>query len=267
MASSGALFVGYNGGSAGSYNLDGGLLAAGTQWIGYRGAANFMQTGGTNSAPNQLVLGWDSPTQVSYTLCNTGLLSAGDEWVGMSGSTNFTQSGGTHSVAGFLFVNAATYSLSGGALSVGADEYIGFGQSAVFNQTGGTHQVITGGLNLGLNGTTGTYNLTGGLLVVAQLNPGSGQAVLNFSGGTLQAAGPLATNVPTTLAGSGATLDTAGNTVTLAAGLSGSGCLTEVGGGLLVLSNTNTYTGNTTVTSGTLDVSGAWPTTARTRLY
>ena len=252
VADSAAMFVGYNNGSAGNYNLSGGLLAAGTQWIGYRGEASFTQTGGTNSAANQLVLGWDAPTPVSYTLSNTGLLSAGNEWVGMSGSTNFTQSGGTHSVAGFLFVNAANYGLSAGLLSVGADEYVGFGQSAVFNQSGGTHQVTSGGLNLGLNGTTGTYNLGGGLLVVSQLNPGSGQAVFNFNGGTLQAAGPLATSMPMTLGGSGATLDTAGNSVTLAAQLSGSGCLTEVGGGLLVLSNTNTYTGNTTVTSGTL---------------
>ena len=95
-------------------------MAAGTQWIGYRGAASFTQTGGTNSAANQLVLGWDVPTPVSYTLSNTGLLSAGNEWVGMSGSTNFTQSGGTHSVAGFLFVNAANYGLSAGLLSVAA---------------------------------------------------------------------------------------------------------------------------------------------------
>ena len=57
-----------------------------------------------------------------------------------------------------------------------------------------------------------------------------------------------------TLSGSGgdATVDTAGYDLTLAGCLSGPGGLVKIGGGTLFLSGSNTYSGSTTITAGTL---------------
>ena len=50
---SSSLYLGYNGGSSGTYNLTGGgLLSAPNEYIGYSGSGGFAQTGGSNSATN-----------------------------------------------------------------------------------------------------------------------------------------------------------------------------------------------------------------------
>ena len=62
-----------------------------------------------------------------------------------------------------------------------------------------------------------------------------------------------------TLTGSGgnATVDTAGYTVTLSGSLSGPGGLTKTDSGTLVLAATNTYTGDTLISGGTLQLTNA----------
>jgi outer membrane autotransporter protein len=55
----------------------------------------------------------------------------------------------------------------------------------------------------------------------------------------------------------GGTLDTNGNTVTLAQAISGAGALSKQGEGLLNLTGANTYTGPTVVNAGTLAVNGS----------
>ena len=56
------------------------------------------------------------------------------------------------------------------------------------------------------------------------------------------------------ISGSGATFDTAGFAVTLAGVLSGPGSLTKIGSGTLTLAAANTYSGNTLVSAGTLQL-------------
>ena len=51
-----------------------------------------------------------------------------------------------------------------------------------------------------------------------------------------------------------ATLDTNGGSMTIAGAVGGSGGLAIVGGGLLTLSNSSTFSGSTTISSGTLDL-------------
>ena len=61
------------------------------------------------------------------------------------------------------------------------------------------------------------------------------------------------------------TAPTGGNTLTLSSAISGvGGSLTQNGAGTTVLSATNTYTGNTTVSAGTLTVNGAIKSTTTT---
>jgi autotransporter-associated beta strand protein len=118
-------------------------------------------------------------------------------------------------------------------------------------QTGGTNNAS----NLYIGGN-GTYNLNSGLLMVSSLSSTSG-AAFNFSGGTFRASSSFATTQPMTLGGGGPIFDTAGFAVTLAGQLSGSGGLTlndSLGTGILILTASNTYTGGTSVSSGTLQL-------------
>ena len=49
----------------------------------------------------------------------------------------------------------------------------------------------------------------------------------------------------------------AGNVLTVTQVVGGTGSLTKIGSGMLVLAGTNTYTGGTTVLDGTLDITSA----------
>ena len=85
-----------------------------------------------------------------------------------------------------------------------------------------------------------------------------GAASIHFYGGTLQwAAGntqDVSAGIAPIAAGQTVILDTAGNNVNFATGLSGSGGLAKVGGGVLALLAANAYTGPTTVSAGTLQL-------------
>jgi autotransporter-associated beta strand protein len=149
------------------------------------------------------------------------------------------------------------------------------GNTGVVNQTGGlvTTPTINGG-NSGAGAWQGTYNLNGGTLAWGggfNGGPAGGLGVIyfNFNGGTLQFTAGTAEGGWTSVnvMGGGATIDTMGNSVSyadpLAAGDGLGGGLTvmdSVGGGLLTLNGANTYTGNTTVNGGTLEL--ALPTLA-----
>ncbi len=77
---------------------------------------------------------------------------------------------------------------------------------------------------------------------------------LIFNGGTLQFLAGFSTSRPVTLNAGGGAFDTNGNGVTLAGAMGGAGGLTKVGAGTLTLTNTNTYTGGTTISAGTLQL-------------
>ncbi len=197
----------------------------------------------------------------------SGLLPAYQEFVGLTGGTaSVVQTGGTNAVSlglslgyngNVLFTpgGAGFYTLKNGLLSTG-DEYIGSSGTGSFVQSGGTN--TTNYLELvGYYGTnpTGTYNLNGGLLRVyssLDVSPGSADAFV-FSGGTFQAGTSFTTSAAMQLNGA-STFDTSGNSLTLAGVLSGSGGLTKIGAGTLVLSGTDTYAGGTIVKAGTLRI-------------
>jgi autotransporter-associated beta strand protein len=154
----------------------------------------------------------------------------------------------------------------------------------VVNQNGGTVTFYSdagvttgGGGNLDLNyagaaSSSSTYNLDGGALTVPQViaSTSTGSSRFNFNGGTLKPAannaaflqGLTAANVRN----GGAIIDTAGFNVTISQALqhttiSGDnatdGGLTKQGNGKLTLSAANSYTGNTTVNAGTLELAQA----------
>jgi autotransporter-associated beta strand protein len=123
-------------------------------------------------------------------------------------------------------------------------------------------------------GATNTINLNGGTLTANQIKAtnATGTRVINFNGGTLKNAGGnsnglgatfLASGVASTanVRNGGAIIDTNGNATTIGQALVHStiggdnatdGGLTKQGAGTLTLSAANTYTGNTTISAGTL---------------
>ncbi len=263
-----------NASSKGNYTLTGsGQLSAQFEYCGNEGPAGITQSGGTNTVGYGLYVGAFNPTGVgSYDLYGPSQLSAPTEYVGYWYVGTFTQSGGTNT-AGNLYLgyffgygSNGSYSLSGaGQLSVSGSEYVGYNQAAsgsvnavgTFTQSGGTN--TAGSLALACSGGSGTYNLNGGQLVVSSISQGSGTAAFDFSGGTLTAGARFSSSVPMTLgtSGGGATFDTAGYAVTLSGLLSGPGSLTKVDSGTLILADSNSYSGGTTINGGTLQVANA----------
>ena len=162
-----------------------------------------------------------------------------------------------------------TTALTPGSLTVSnaAKDYTftgngGIGGAIALNKVG------TGELTLATSNTfTGGVMLSGGVVNVnATETAGSsgplGQSgTISFNGGTLQ----YNTNNVfdysarfSTAASQAYSIDTAGQTVTLASPLTSSGgTLTKAGAGTLNLSAVNTYSGMTTISGGSLIISGA----------
>ena len=145
------------------------------------------------------------------------------------------------------------------------------GKITFYGDAGAT---IGGGGNLDLNYAGGTsscniYNLNGGTLTVPQIisSSSSGTRFFNFNGGTLRAAAASTSFFASGVASvanvrnSGAIIDSTNLSVTIGQPLVHStvngdslydGGLTKNGSGALTLSGTNTYTGRTFISNGTL---------------
>ena len=127
-------------------------------------------------------------------------------------------------------------------------------------------------LDLALNDWTGTLTfsaqyLTGSTLLQALFRsinnlgatPGSADADnIIFNGGTLNTTGTftLGSNKGITLTGNGTVDVDSSTTLTYGGVITGSANLTKLGAGTLILSGTNTYTGDTSISVGKLTVSG-----------
>ena len=150
-----------------------------------------------------------------------------------------------------------TFTLGGNQLTVGGNN-LSTSVSGVIDGSGGSLvKVGSGTLTLsGANTYTGGTTVNGGLInFTSAANLGTGTIALN--GGGLQWATGNTTDISSRLAplgAGGATIDTNGNAVRFATGLTGSGGLTKNGGGALFLLANNTYTGGTTVNGGILHI-------------
>lgn len=198
-----------------------------------------------------------------------------------------TQNGGTFNFnmgnQGYLFVGASgnpntrgTYNLNGGVLDMNGLT-LGLALADSTSITGVVNQVSGNINNVGqllfspfFTGGYGIYNLSGGSITIGFGGianfPGSGYE-LNLGGGTIGASASWlsAMNMKLTGINGPVKFDPAGNFITLSGVLSGSGGLALNGFGTLELSGANTYTGDTTVNAGTLqlDNSGSSPSEFR----
>ena len=270
----------------GILNINANVVANGNNGVGFLNLQSGTFTQGNNATVNVGTVG--SLTSYAYN-ADIGQGKAGNQgtYTLNSGTLNINVShaglgllvGSTAGDSGILNVNGGTlnnYAENSASPTTDAltTLYVAMAGTGTVNQTGGT--VNTSTVELGGNGSTAsTYNLSGGTLATSMIDTAGSNStspsVFNFNGGTLQANGPA----PATLYGrfttgltaanvqsGGAIIDSNGQTVWFAQSLVhdsslGStldGGLTKKGAGTLELTDTNTYTGATTVAGGTLAV-------------
>ena len=160
---------------------------------------------------------------------------------------------------GYFAGGTNVYDLEGGLLTIpigGID--VGFHAHAVWNISGGTAQVAKVDLNAFDSTGSGTLNLNGGVLAVAEggINNAGTPYACNLSGGTLRADGTNFTvDVEATLSYA-PFLDSNGQTITMAGSLHGGGGFRKVGAGTVLITGTNDFSGTHAVFEGTLQHDG-----------
>ena len=210
----------------------------------------------TDGAPGMNLVKTGSGTQVlsgstSYTGATTilsGTLGAGGTNT-LSANSGFTLTGtsslnlnGFMNTIGSLAASSTTTTVSLGAasLTTGNDNTSTTFAGAITG-SGSLTKIGTGMFTLtGNNSYTGRTTITGGTLQVGDGSLGNDSLISSTSG--IVNNGTLVYNLSSTA------------TSTVAIGISGSGALTNSGSGTLVLAAINTFTGVTTINSGTLQI-------------
>ncbi|HMP58783.1 MAG TPA: autotransporter-associated beta strand repeat-containing protein [Gemmatales bacterium] len=233
-----------NGGATGSIAGDignfGALIFNRTGSMDYSGVIS--QNGTLTQQAGTLRLG-GANTYTGLTTISSGVLT-----IGTGGATG-SIAGNVLNNSTLIFNRTADYSY-GGNIS---------GSGSIF-------KVNTNTLTLtGTNTYAGTTHIEGGTLVFSSgASLGSG-GTIRISGGTLRWGAGNTTDLSARtffIDAGGATLDTNVNNITFASaiGNGGTGALTKVGTGTLILAGNNSYTGGTTISAGTLQIGGGGTT-------
>lgn len=187
-----------------------------------------------------------------------------------SGTLNIENGGTVTSSAGFIgmYLGSSTATVTGtnSSWTVSNDLYVGYtdGNGTLEIEAGG--KVKSGNTYMAPgSSSSGTINLNGtssarGLLSTGLVATGGGATAFNWNGGVLQATRNESdfllrlTQADITIGSEGAFLDTQTFNVgiTGAGLLTGTGGLSKLGSGVLTIEGGNTYSGNTTVSAGTL---------------
>ena len=167
---------------------------------------------------------------------------------------------------------SGTLTPSGGAYRLGGSSGDLEVSSNLADAGGATVLSAHGNVTLTGNNTyTGGTTLDGGTLSIAGDGAiGGTSSSIVFNGGVLQITGTTLTNLGSHTVNwssfnGGLDIAAANNTFTISQNMAGSGSLTKLGAGTLVLSGTNTYAGDTTISAGTLKVGSSGHTAQRFR--
>ena len=288
--------IGAGGGVAGGnglFNVTGGVLNVTTAavWVGeLGGSAGTLSVSAGLANLQQLVLGDVSGAAGTVDLGGSGLLSTTQVVLGNTGATGTLHlAGGTlqanaGAIAAFLTGLTAAYVDAGNTTIDTQTNNIAIGQSLLAGSgTGSLTKIGAGTLTLsGSNTYLGTTAVNAGTLLATQAaslpNYMSSGSVSVAGGATLavEAGGPatdwISSNFDALLGTSafapgstfGVSVPAAGNSFTysndMGAAQTNKG-LTKLGPGLLILNGSNSYTGLTTVSAGTLEfgTGGATP--------
>lgn len=192
------------------------------------------------------------------TTVSSGTLQAGSTTALSSNSIVTLASGTTLSLGTF---SNTIGSLSGtGSLDLGtATLTINNGANQTFNGViSGTGSLTLNAGTFSLRGTntySGSTTIAGGFLnIVSDSNLGTSTLMIN-NGGTLQAGNSFTSSRNVTLSGGFGNIDTNGFDLTMSGVIGSTGGLNKIGLGTLFLTNSNTYSGGTIITGGTLNIS------------
>ncbi len=264
------------------------LTKSGGGTLTFQGANNFsrLNIGGggkstaifAGSSSNTIpVVSVGQTTNADLIIQNNAALFTTNLFVGQTSGINgdIIHNGGTVAVAGQMRIGhwpneTSTYTLNNGALLLTGTSasnpftnveangalYLGVDGTGLLTQTGGLVRAEALVLDNRADTTgTDTYTLTGGMLTLGRWGiQGNPSTQLAFGGGTVSASTNWQTACPISLTGTnGSTkFDTSVYTITLRSGVTGSGGLIKLGLGNLLFAGTNTYTGPTTISNGTL---------------
>ncbi|GAA5628314.1 adhesin BmaC autotransporter [Brucella sp. NBRC 12953] len=161
------------------------------------------------------------------------------------------------------------YSVTGNQLTLGDAETklrVGNGTPAAAAMTATISSTINGDGQLvksdagilvlnGNNSYTGGTSIDGGTLrISSDSNLGNASGALNFNGGALNTTASLTSARMVTLTGAGTMTTNASTVLTLTGPIGGAGTLTKAGAGTLILTGNATYSGGTTISTGTLQL-------------
>tara|TARA_Y100001933_G_scaffold265275_1_gene339428 strand:+ start:25828 stop:37062 length:11235 start_codon:yes stop_codon:yes gene_type:complete len=191
---------------------------------------------------------------------NAGTVNLGSA-AALNAGDNLTINDGTVNIMSGLTVadlsgTGGILNLGGGTLTFGDDTDATLAStitgSNAIQKTGSGTQVFSG-----TNTYTGGTVLTNGNLAITN-NSALGTGNIFANGGTLQAnsSGLSLTNNVDTTAADFAVTGTTGNDLTLSGIISGANGVTKTGANTVTLSGANTYAGTTTISAGTLGLSG-----------
>ncbi|MGD0656275.1 MAG: autotransporter-associated beta strand repeat-containing protein [Thermoguttaceae bacterium] len=284
-------YIGNSSGSTGTININGGTLTTPFLYSGYGGTGTFTQSGGSVNASTETYAGYNNGSNGTINI-NGGTFTTPYIYSGFGGTGAFTQSvqsvGSTVNVTiatvvgnsigsnGSLTIHNGSFTTPtiymcysggtgaiyqyGGTVNVSNATYIGYhsGSTASLTISGGTYSSTN--IFLAYPGT-GTITLTGGTLKSSGLIKGAGNAYFYFGGGILQATASFLNDCAVALSLTGvngnATIDTQGYAVTFSKSVTGTGGLTKTGTGVLTFSSTVNYSGDTSISAGTLKFLGS----------
>ena len=227
------------------------------QILGGTAAVNGNISGGTGSSALTITPGTGNSFNYSGDISNFSSVAIGAGTVTLSGSNTYagatTVTGGTLSVAADTNLGAAssTLNLDGGTLQVTGTAFNSTTRNITLGSAGGGLDIAdasnTFTLSQALSGTGSLTKLGAGTLLLSGAN--------TYSGGTTVSAGTLQGDT-NSLQGNitdNATLAFDQSTDgSFAGGVSGTGTLSKSGAGTLTLTGANSYSGDTTISLGTL---------------
>ena len=236
---------------------------------------------GAGLATSQLQLGDTTGTaaaELRLTSASGGFTSDRGITVrsGSSGTRTIsaTNTSGTNTLSGNVVLNSAV-TLNQSSTGTLALSGVVSGAQAITKTGSGILQLS------GSNTFSGALTVQQGTLSIAAINDASANGTLGNSAtavtlgntggvtGTLSYTGASASSSKAFALATGGTgafdVTTSANILTLSGGISGSGALTKSGAGTLAFSTQKTYTGNTTINGGVLDLTGGGGATGTIR--
>ncbi|MEJ8852515.1 beta strand repeat-containing protein, partial [Variovorax rhizosphaerae] len=239
-------------------------------------ALNFWDGGNPAQRNNGVIDGGNGAWQNSagignWTDLNGALNSAWNDgafaiFEGTAGTVTVDNSLGQVVASGLDFVTAG-YTIDGAPLTL-TETNAGTGRTIVrVEDTATIASVLQGTVQLvktdpgtliltGANTYSGGTAINGGTLQISSdANLGAPAGALSLDGGTLATTASFGSARVTTLNAGGGTLDVAnGTTLTMTSAIGGAGALTKINTGTLVLTGANTYSGGTSINTGTLQL-------------